>query len=237
MAQKLAPSNWNIPNALTVGRIVLTPLVCSALLAGEHQAAAGLFFTAGALDFLDGWAARALKQTSVLGSFLDPLADKVLISSSFVCCGMTGLLPLWAIVPALTRDALLLGGGLYFRWASKPKDVGFFDFADASSPAMEPTDVSKANTALQLGAVASAIASAATGLPGDAVTLAIAGSMTGTTLWSTWEYYRDWGSVAKLQARTAAWQAKQAPPGGVEGGGTSGGEQDMQKDAQPPRDR
>ena len=150
---------------------------------------------------------------------------------------MTGLLPLWAIVPALTRDALLLGGGLYFRWASKPKDVGFFDFADASSPAMEPTAVSKANTALQLGAVASAIASAATGLPGDAVTLAIAGSMTGTTLWSTWEYYRDWGSVTKLQARTAAWQAKQAPPGGVEGGGTPGGEQDMQKDAQSPRDR
>ena len=199
---------------MTVGRIVLTPLVCSALLAGEHQTAAGLFFTAGALDFLDGWAARALKQTSVLGSFLDPLADKVLISSSFVCCGITGLLPLWAIVPALARDAALLGGGLYFRWATKPKNVGFFDFGDASSPAMEPTQVSKANTALQLGAVAAAIATAATGVPGEAATLVIAGSMTCTTLFSTWEYYRDWGSVAKLQARTAAWQAKEAQEGG-----------------------
>ena len=86
-----------------------------------------------------------------MGSFLDPLADKVLVGGTFIACGVAGLLHPAVVALGIARDVGLVAGGFYIRAKSKPDGVGFFDFSHPTSFAMEPTTVSKVNTAGQLG--------------------------------------------------------------------------------------
>ncbi len=103
-------TNWTIPNMLTLGRILLTPLFVALFLEGHALAALSLFVLAGMTDALDGFLARVLDQRSILGEMLDPLADKVLLDSAFVCLAMAGWLPAWLAAAVVGRDAVILGG-------------------------------------------------------------------------------------------------------------------------------
>ena len=103
-------SKWNIPNCLTIVRILVTPGFVAAFVGENFCLAWFLFALAGITDALDGFLARVLKQRTTLGAMLDPLADKVLLVTSFVCLGIKGWLPAWVVILVVSRDLIILGG-------------------------------------------------------------------------------------------------------------------------------
>lgn len=99
-----------VPNYLTLSRILLTPLFIWCLLHGKMSAALVVFFIAGMTDLLDGFIARLFHQKSRFGAILDPLADKLLLVSSFLILGHLGLIPWWLVAIAVLRDIVIVLG-------------------------------------------------------------------------------------------------------------------------------
>lgn len=126
-----------IPNLITIGRFLLVPLVVYALLSGQYGLALGGFITAGISDGVDGFIARHFDQRSTLGAYLDPMADKLLLVSVFIVLGLLQQLPLWLVILAVSRDALIIAGVLLSTVMSRPVEI-------------QPLFVSKANTAVQI---------------------------------------------------------------------------------------
>lgn len=106
----LRTGNLTIPNALTLARILMTPVFVVLFLDGRHMTALALFFAAGITDALDGFLARVLNQRSELGGILDPLADKLLLNTSIACIAHAGWIPAWLAVAVVSRDVIILGG-------------------------------------------------------------------------------------------------------------------------------
>ena len=105
----------NIPNSLTLLRIILVPVIVIFLIDGDYPGAMIIFIIAGITDGLDGFLARILKQKTVLGAYLDPLADKALLISSFITLSVLGIIPGWLAVIVISRDmVILLGISLLF---------------------------------------------------------------------------------------------------------------------------
>lgn len=135
----------NIPNLLTLLRLLLTPVVIWLLLEGQPVAAFGLFLLAGLTDALDGMIAKRFGQETQLGAYMDPVADKVLIVSIFITLGILHMLPLWVVLLVVSRDALIVGGVLLSYTLGTPL-------------AMNPLLISKANTVTQIALVAAVLA-------------------------------------------------------------------------------
>jgi len=100
----------NIPNTLTLIRIVIVPLFVIALLYGYYRAALALFVVATFTDFLDGMIARKTGQKTPLGAFLDPLADKVILLTSFIIFAYLKWIPKWLVIIVISRDLILILG-------------------------------------------------------------------------------------------------------------------------------
>jgi len=118
----------NIPNILTLTRILLTPLFVIFLLKDLFSLALIVFTIAVISDGLDGLWARYFKQHSVLGAYLDPIADKLLLSSAFVSLAILKIVPPWLAVLVVSRDILILTGIAVFavvgiRIEMKPSTV------------------------------------------------------------------------------------------------------------------
>src|SRR3989338_7947065 len=96
------------PNQLTLLRLVFIPFVILSIVVGQYGTAFVLVLIAGVSDVLDGVLARRLGQQTTLGTYLDPIADKLLLSSSFVVLGMAGQIPLWLVILVLSRDVIIL---------------------------------------------------------------------------------------------------------------------------------
>jgi cardiolipin synthase len=96
------------PNQLTMLRLVFIAPVILSILYGHYRAAFILVLIAGLSDGLDGVLARRLGQQTTLGMYLDPIADKLLLTSSFVTLGMARLIPLWVVILVLTRDIIII---------------------------------------------------------------------------------------------------------------------------------
>ena len=100
----------NLPNQLTLLRILLTPVFVILLLkdtGASRYASVLVFFIASITDWYDGYAARKFDDVSKWGKFLDPLADKILISSGFVCFTILGYVPEWMVFVMIFRDVLI----------------------------------------------------------------------------------------------------------------------------------
>jgi cardiolipin synthase len=105
----------NIPNAITLCRIVLVPLLIRLLLLEDYRGALWVFLAAGISDALDGYIARRFDLCTRLGSFLDPIADKLLLVSSVVILARSGNLPNWLAATIVGRDVVIIGGaGAYY---------------------------------------------------------------------------------------------------------------------------
>jgi cardiolipin synthase len=102
----------NIPNVLTLLRILAVPLFLSRLVEGENDWALVIFIAAGVTDGIDGMIARMWRQRTELGAHMDPLADKLLVVSSFIALGVMGLVPRPLMIVVITRDVVILGGFL-----------------------------------------------------------------------------------------------------------------------------
>lgn len=137
-----------IPNLITVGRFLLVPVVVYALLTNQDGLAFACFLIAGISDGVDGFIARQFNQRSDLGAYLDPIADKVLLVSVFIVLGYLGQLPLWLVIAAVSRDALIISGVLLATIMGKPVEI-------------HPLFVSKANTAVQIVLAAAVLAAEA----------------------------------------------------------------------------
>lgn len=105
--RSLADDALNLPNLLTMGRMAIIPVVLWLLSSGAPKdcTLAALVYSAAAItDLLDGWLARRMGVVSVLGKFLDPLADKLLVMASLVWMVPMGRIPAWAVVLLLARE-------------------------------------------------------------------------------------------------------------------------------------
>lgn len=151
-----------VPNLLTMLRMVLAPVLGYLVLQEAYTPACGVFVVAGLTDMLDGFIARNFRnQTSALGSFIDPLADKLLISILFVSLTAVNLLPVALTVLVVTRDVCLTSAGFYVRYISlNPRPKSLREFFDITNPSarLQPTLISKVNTAVQLSVVALTLA-------------------------------------------------------------------------------
>ncbi|KZP01516.1 hypothetical protein CALVIDRAFT_532278 [Calocera viscosa TUFC12733] len=143
---------YTLPNLLTTSRILACPVLGWAILHGEWTLATSLLAYAGVTDWLDGWMARRWGMRTVLGTILDPAADKALMTTLTVTLAMKGLLPVPLAVIILGRDSLLSISAFWWRYTSLPPPKTFTRYWDFSIPSAEvqPTEISKINTALQL---------------------------------------------------------------------------------------
>jgi cardiolipin synthase (CMP-forming) len=132
------------PNLLTLLRICLAPFLVATILDGHYTLSFYLFVAAGLTDALDGTLARVLKQRSVLGQYLDPVADKLLLSTLFLVLMYQGLIPARVTVMVFGRDVgiLIVSAILYAA-------VGRREF--------RPSILGKANTVAQVSAVAAVL--------------------------------------------------------------------------------
>lgn len=126
----------HVPNLLTLARLLAVPAIVWLIVAGEAVAAFWLYAAAGLTDALDGAIARLFDARSRLGTWLDPLADKVMLVSVFVTLGVAGHLPLWLVVLAVLRDVLIVLYAVVYVLA------GAFEGT--------PLFISKINTAAQI---------------------------------------------------------------------------------------
>jgi cardiolipin synthase len=133
-------SKINIPNLLTFIRIIFVPLLVIFLINGRFFEAFLVFTLAGLTDGLDGLLARWLRQKTRMGAILDPIADKLLLNSSYVVLGVMGLLPDWLAVIVISRDIIIVFGVLILYLFQKGVEI-------------RPTILSKFTTLFQLGTV------------------------------------------------------------------------------------
>lgn len=151
---------YNVPNALTFGRLLASPVIGYLILHDAHAAALALFALAGVTDVADGWIARRWQLQTVVGSVIDPMADKTLMTILTVCLAAKGQLPVWIAAIILGRDVALAISAIYFRWISLPPPKTMARYWDFSLPSAEvrPTAISKLNTALQLALIGATMA-------------------------------------------------------------------------------
>jgi cardiolipin synthase len=112
----MRPEWLTLPNALTLGRIVLTPFFGYFWWRHLYELAIITFAIASASDFLDGLAARVLNQRSKLGQLLDPAADKFMVFVTFLVAAATGAVPVWLAALVIGRDVVLATGGALFAF-------------------------------------------------------------------------------------------------------------------------
>ncbi len=127
----------NIPNLITLGRIILVPVVVWAITSGEMRVAFFLFLAAGISDAVDGFLAKRFHMASELGAYLDPLADKALIVSIYVALGIAGTLLIALVILVVSRDIMIISGFMLSWLVGRPMPV-------------KPLPVSKANTVAQI---------------------------------------------------------------------------------------
>lgn len=106
------PRWMNLPNLLTLIRLILVPFIIAAILQGNHAVALVLFASAALTDGLDGLLARRFGAMTRAGAYLDPIADKCLLSGVFLALALAGLVPRWFVVVIFGRDLYILCAAL-----------------------------------------------------------------------------------------------------------------------------
>lgn len=133
-------SKWSVPNLLTITRIFLVPFFIIMIIEERFRPAIIALTVAGISDALDGFIARYFNQRTELGAYLDPIADKLLMLSSYVCLGYTGILPDWLCVIVISRDVLIVLG------------IGICSVAGIKVQ-INPSRISKFNTVAQISTI------------------------------------------------------------------------------------
>lgn len=144
----LRPSRYGltIANGITAVRLVLVPFIAIALFNGRFEQAFWMTLIAGATDAVDGYIARTFGHKSLVGAYLDPVADKVLILSLFGILTYEGHLPLWLVVLAVARDLAIVA------------TVAVFTRLKKADLRMQPLFISKLTTFAQIVLVLATLA-------------------------------------------------------------------------------
>jgi len=172
-------ASLSIPNLITLGRILLVPVLVWAIASGEMRIAFVLFLAAGVSDAVDGFLAKRFGMATALGAYLDPLADKAMLVSIYVALAVIGAIPLWLVILVVSRDIMIVSAVILSWLVDRPVPL-------------KPLRVSKLNTVAQI--VLALLVIAALGFDFDAQ-LAIVGLMALVavlTLLSVAFYVAEW---------------------------------------------
>jgi cardiolipin synthase len=140
-----------IPNLITIGRLIIVPLVIVMIMQGRWAGAFVLFAVAGVSDAIDGFIARRFNMRSEFGSYIDPLADKALLVSIYVTLAIVGVLPGWLAIVVVSRDVMIVAAILLSWVMHKPVEI-------------KPLAISKLNTAAQIAFAALVLSTKAFGV-------------------------------------------------------------------------
>ncbi|CAI5769293.1 cardiolipin synthase (CMP-forming) [Podarcis lilfordi] len=158
---ELYENPWTIPNFLSMARIGLAPVLGYLIVEENFNIALGVFTLAGITDLLDGFIARNwANQKSALGSALDPLADKVLISVLYISLTCANLIPVPLTSMIILRDIALIAAVFYVRYRTlpPPRTLSRYFNPCYATAQLKPTFISKMNTVVQLILVAASLA-------------------------------------------------------------------------------
>jgi len=169
----------SIPNLITMGRILLVPVVVWAITADRMLAAFVLFLAAGVSDAVDGFLAKRFNMTSELGAYLDPLADKTLIVSIYVALGIAGTIPGWLVILVVSRDIMIVGAVMLSWLIGSPLKV-------------KPLLVSKLNTVAQIVFACVVLGALGFQVQADGLLMGLMVLVGVTTLLSVAAYVREW---------------------------------------------
>lgn len=169
-----------LPNLLTLLRLALVLPIAGLLLSDRHGQALVLFAVAGGSDALDGFLARRFGWTSRFGSLFDPLADKLLLVTSFICLTITQVLPLWLTLVVFLRDLVILLGAGLFRVIAGPADFS-------------PSRLGKLTTLLQMLLVVCLLLELSLAPVLASLRWPLSWLVLGVTLCSGTQYVWDWG--------------------------------------------
>src|SRR5665647_1056765 len=182
------PAGWvfnagialSIPNLITLGRILLVPVVVWAIISpGTMWIAFVLFVVAGVSDAVDGFLAKRFDMTTELGAYLDPLADKALIVSIYITLGINGAIPRWLVILVVSRDILIVGGIMLSWLIGNPLKI-------------KPLVVSKLNTLAQILFACVVLGTLGFGIQAATLTLVLMGLVAALTLLSVAAYVAEW---------------------------------------------
>ena len=173
----------NLPNLISLGRLLLVPLAILLILDGRYWAAFWVFVVAGISDALDGFIAKRFDRRTRLGALLDPLADKVLLVSVYVTLGIAGQLWPWLVVLVVFRDLMIIGGFLLIQ-----------ALATVAKPS-QPLFISKVNTGVQVVAVGYILARRGLGAEPGLVDFVFAVAVAVTTVASGLTYLFHWARI------------------------------------------
>ena len=131
---------FNIPNLLSTLRILSIPLLIILLSYHKYAGALAVFIGAAITDGLDGFIARRFKQNTIIGAYLDPIADKLLLTSTFIVFAVLHLMPKWLTILVVSRDIIIAMGILTLQLVSVKVEI-------------KPSLLSKCTTVLQLTSI------------------------------------------------------------------------------------
>jgi cardiolipin synthase len=174
----------DIPNLITVIRILLVVPVAWALLQQQYLVALVLFFIAGVSDGLDGFLAKQFNWSSRLGAILDPLADKALLVTCYAALVWVGLLPVWLLVLVVARDLVIVAGAVIYNFRIERLEAA-------------PTLISKLNTLLQILLVLLVIIQQLNDWFGPVWVTVLIYAVTVSVIWSGVDYVITWGRRAR----------------------------------------
>src|ERR1700692_1553088 len=169
----------SIPNIITLGRILLVPIIVWAIASSQMEIAFAIFIIAGVSDAVDGFLAKRFNMASELGALLDPLADKALLVSIYVALGIWGAVPGGIVILVASRDIMIVPAVLVSWLPGKPIP-------------MKPLMVSKLNTVAQVAFAALVLAALGFGFNPAPYDLILMGFVTVFTLVSVSLYLREW---------------------------------------------
>ena len=170
----------SIPNLITLGRILLVPIVVWAIATpGAMWIAFVLFLAAGVSDAVDGFLAKRFGMTTELGAYLDPLADKALIVSIYLTLGINDVIPRWLVILVVSRDILIVGGIMLSWLVGSPLKI-------------KPLLVSKLNTVAQIVFACVVLGSLGFNYEWPTLTLVLMGLVAVLTLLSVAAYVAEW---------------------------------------------
>lgn len=181
----------NLPNLISLARLLSVPLAVWLIVSGWMASAFWLFVCAGVSDAVDGFIAKRYGCQTTLGSYLDPIADKVLLVSVYLAFGFQGLLPPWLVILVVFRDLLIVGGALLMHTLT------------LTHPKIAPLHISKLNTFAQIVLAAETLARAAGAYPDYGVGTGLVYLVAATTFLSGGAYLWNWARGTRQMERGA----------------------------------
>ncbi|MBK9081971.1 MAG: CDP-alcohol phosphatidyltransferase family protein [Rhizobiales bacterium] len=143
-----SPFLASLPNIITLGRLILVPIIIVMIASSRWDEAFLVFVLAGVSDAVDGFLAKRFDLRTELGSYLDPIADKALLVSIYVTLAIRDVIPPWIAILVVSRDVMIVGAVIMSWLLAKPVEI-------------RPLVVSKLNTAAQIAFAAGVLAAKA----------------------------------------------------------------------------